>query len=362
MPIKFWVYRRSNGTGGPTLQNLKDYIDNLNHFYNVENNTWIGFYMACQIGYIDDDSHTSVETWVEARELNRDHRDDGCINVHIANQIEGGNNGIWYPPRLHGSFIFISSATYNSLDLISTLSHEVGHYFTLEHTHEGYDGNNCNQEPVDRDRTYPTFHLCISAWFSGKRICEVAGDGLDDTPADPELSHNTTCSFNSNSNYYTNKTDNWGDHYFRTSPTDRYPLPDTRNIMNYNWQRSCRIHFTRKQIACMLYDASTSRHADFWENTYNLYDSYEPDNFPQMASVIKFGEIQERSFHKTYVEDRSFGYSNKYFTQCDEDWMTFKPTCTRSLTINTFEVYNRTKANTRITLYDNDGTTVLAQK
>ena len=29
VPIKFWVYRRSNGTGGPSIQNIQNYIDNL---------------------------------------------------------------------------------------------------------------------------------------------------------------------------------------------------------------------------------------------------------------------------------------------------------------------------------------------
>jgi hypothetical protein len=45
VPIKFWVYRRTNGTGGATMENIRDYMNNLNRVYNVDNNTWIGFYM-----------------------------------------------------------------------------------------------------------------------------------------------------------------------------------------------------------------------------------------------------------------------------------------------------------------------------
>ena len=52
IPIKFWVYRHSDGTGGPTFEHLANYIRDLNRFYNIENNTWIGFYMKCDIGYI----------------------------------------------------------------------------------------------------------------------------------------------------------------------------------------------------------------------------------------------------------------------------------------------------------------------
>ena len=36
IPIKFWVYRASNGTGGPDLQQLRNYIINLNRFFNEE--------------------------------------------------------------------------------------------------------------------------------------------------------------------------------------------------------------------------------------------------------------------------------------------------------------------------------------
>lgn len=43
VPIKFWVYRNSAGIGGPTLSQLQKYIDDLNQYYNVDNNTLIGF-------------------------------------------------------------------------------------------------------------------------------------------------------------------------------------------------------------------------------------------------------------------------------------------------------------------------------
>ena len=45
VPIKFWVYRRSDGTGGANLRDLRNYIDNLNRIFNVDNRTLIGFYL-----------------------------------------------------------------------------------------------------------------------------------------------------------------------------------------------------------------------------------------------------------------------------------------------------------------------------
>ncbi len=87
IPIKFWVYRGSNGTGGPDIRDLRNYIDNLNRFYNVQNNTLIGFYMRCTIGYVDDDGHLSVGTDAEANDLLQSHKERGCINIHIVDRI-----------------------------------------------------------------------------------------------------------------------------------------------------------------------------------------------------------------------------------------------------------------------------------
>lgn len=69
IPIKFWVYRSSAGTGGPTLEQLQVYIDNLNSFFNAANDTKIGFYLKCDIGYIDDDDHLVINNDLEAWNL-----------------------------------------------------------------------------------------------------------------------------------------------------------------------------------------------------------------------------------------------------------------------------------------------------
>ena len=39
IPVKFWVHRNSNGTGGPTEFQIQRLMDNLNNFFNVQNRT-----------------------------------------------------------------------------------------------------------------------------------------------------------------------------------------------------------------------------------------------------------------------------------------------------------------------------------
>ena len=197
VPIKFWVYRSSAGTGGPSVRDLRNYIDNLNRSYNVDNNTLIGFYMKCQIDYIDNDDNLDVGD-LEAWSLIQSHKESGCINVHIVNTLTSGDLGVSYRARFFGvDAIFITAVTYTRPDFASTLAHEIGHYFELDHTHQYSNRGKCRKEAIDRNRTWPTITFCPfgGGGPSSQRICEATGDGLSDTPADPDLSSNVTCNF-----------------------------------------------------------------------------------------------------------------------------------------------------------------------
>lgn len=57
IPLKFWIYRNSDGTGGPSLAQIQNLVDNLNRRFNQANNTWIGFYMKCSPSYINNSTH-----------------------------------------------------------------------------------------------------------------------------------------------------------------------------------------------------------------------------------------------------------------------------------------------------------------
>lgn len=134
VPVKFWVYRSTAGTGGPTIEELQTYIDNLNRFYNIDNDAKIGFYMKCDIGFINDDSHLEVGD-TEASSLIQGRKESGCINVHITNDLKN-SAGMHIRARFFGiDGIFLAATTYTNIALAATLSHEVGHYFELDHTH-----------------------------------------------------------------------------------------------------------------------------------------------------------------------------------------------------------------------------------
>lgn len=209
VPIKFWVYRNSAGIGGPSLQQLQQYIGSLNKYYNVDNNTLIGFYMRCEIGYIDDDSHLNIGNDLEAGLLLQSHKERGCINIHIVNNLQGNTIGVEIRERFFGiDGIFLNRSTYTTPALYNTIAHEVGHYFELDHTHQYSDKGKCRKEPIDRTRTFPFFQFCPFARTPQSNIiCESTGDALSDTQADPDLISNFSC------DYLLGGNDLWGDSY-----------------------------------------------------------------------------------------------------------------------------------------------------
>lgn len=100
----------------------------------------------------------------------------------------------------------------------SSLPHELGHFFSLLHTH-GTNNEHLTTELVDGSN------------------CNTDGDGICDTPADPRLNGLTV---NGHCTYTGTETDAKGNLF----------MPDTSNIMSYS-SKSCRTRFTEQQLARM---------------------------------------------------------------------------------------------------------------
>lgn len=323
-------------------------LDNLNRLYNQVNNTQIAFYMKCEPTYINNSEHL-VKTIAGAALLISQNKEFGAINVHVVDQIRRNVLGMGF--KLSNGLI-IDRNSYAQPVPTSTLAHEVGHVLGLVHTHLYFwmGDFKCLVECVSRTREWPLFNFCptSSRW---KKVCESTGDALRDTPADPNLEGNNSC------DYTLGGTDPWGDSYTN-------PPPDTRNIMSYNGADECISRFSRLQIAVMLrtiQHEKTTIDISHWRDTRFTFDNYEPDNNPEMAMSrnITFGEIQERNFHQQY--NNQIGGLDPYITQCDVDWVRFTPSCSGTFLVETSEMPGRTRANTRVTLFDATATNQLAQ-
>ncbi|HAN78254.1 MAG TPA: hypothetical protein DCQ31_11045, partial [Bacteroidales bacterium] len=86
VPIKIWVYRTDEGTGGATATELQQLIRDLNT-HNITNNTGFLYYLKPEIGYIDKTKFQRVNFTTEAPGLSLKNSDNGCINVHIVDDL-----------------------------------------------------------------------------------------------------------------------------------------------------------------------------------------------------------------------------------------------------------------------------------
>ena len=404
VPVKFWVYRNSDKTGGISAQELKVIMENLNA-HNIKNNTGFLYYLR-EIKYVNKTRHTIWGYYFEGFTQSLLRHTKGCINVHITEDIVK-HKLFKKNSRVKGTYNKISKAVYpKRVSSSSSLAHEIAHYFGLLHTHQDYNKGKCRQEAVDRNRR---FEDCRKSGL----ICEHNGDKLCDTPAEPNLKGitNNNCEYTGDAKYILKKknftalaeknvaettiqklevlnskpykteagfiadfkellsekefaenktlilkyaenkvvlTDNWGDVY----------QPDVRNIMAYTKNRECRDVFTLEQIGVMVHTAK-KQGVYAWDtrsvaiNEYKeqyYFDSFEPDNTLEMASEIAIGNSQNHTFHKVYLRE------NKDDADNDVDWLKFSVKSAQSGKISIATTKGEFKnADTELFLYNSDG-------
>jgi len=308
IPVKFWVFRRSNGKDGITEIKIKEHLRNLNYYHSI-NNTGLRFYLLPDIEYIDKDKLFKLNYIQQAPFQTLIKKSKACINVFIPEKLK-----MKRPFNITKNF----SGTYNSFTKgiiiakgvsSSTLSHEIGHYFGLKHPHKNWRSK-IKGEPVSRTRLIPG---------TNTRMCETKGDGLCDTPAEPNLSNYTddNCKYTG-----WNVKDKYGKEY----------KPATNNIMSYTKNRECRNNFTEEQIALMLYKASTNKNAKYWTTDKKdadnyIFDYFEPDNTKQTASEIFLRTTQTHTFHKIFTKEKNIKLFDKI------DWLYFNLNTTKPQTL-----------------------------
>ena len=295
VPIKFWAYRSDNGTGGASHSEIKTFLNDLN-YYNKLNNTGFQFYIR-EIKYIDKTSRQVFGYYVEAPLQTILRHTKPALNVYIIERFKKKQES---KRMVRGTYnIFTKSVILQRENSKTSLSHEIGHYFGLLHPHRHYNMGKSKQEPVSRARS------------NGKGIplCELNGDLLSDTQAEPKLTFlvDNDCNF-----IGTTLKDDWGDNY----------KSDVNNIMSYPTHNKCRDSFTMSQKAVMLYSASVNKYAASWStddpvNNKYFFDPYEPDNIQEIAGILEKGTEQTHNFHKIFIKKGKDATDN-----CD--WIKFE--------------------------------------
>jgi PKD repeat protein len=211
IPVRAHIIRSSNGNGGLGVSDLNEAIADLNAVYS---NAYLEFYLSDDINYIDNDNLCHFNKTREAA-LVSSYYTPGVLNIYFFDSVENEAdiNICGYTNNIGKLDVIVlqNSCVTNS----STLSHEVGHFFSLVHT-QGPQTTGLTTELVNGSN------------------CDTDGDGICDTPADPTLSN---LNVDNSCNYIGNERDANGQRF----------SPDTKNIMSYSLKR-CRSHFSEKQF------------------------------------------------------------------------------------------------------------------
>lgn len=329
VPVKFWLYRNNDGSGGASDEEIKILMNDLN-YYQKQNNTGFRFYIR-EIENINKTKRLKLGYFVETPLQTIIHHTKGCINIYVTDFIKKKVRGTPYLVR--GTYNIITKSVILQRNTSNTgLTHEIGHYFGLLHPHRNFKRGKSKQESVSRTRSF-------NSPLKKGLICERNGDGLADTPAEPRLNFlvDNNCNF---SGYAL--TDNWGDHY----------QSETNNIMSYPTHYRCRNSFTLSQKSVMLYQASENKYAGQWntkdlKNEIHRFDIYEPDNTMEMASIIKNQKNQHHTFHKIFSPGKKESDSDQV------DWVKFELTIQNKKNVQIiFNPDEAVKHDIRLSLYD----------
>ncbi len=245
LQIAAHIIRDSNSEKGLSIEDLKTSIADLNQTFESAN---FKFHI-CSVDYIDNDAYAdgtisqgfnenTVEYEMALPYLVADAIDVFFVPVLYKEGINGWASFPSYVRDYGKDWIVLTNTAANNG---STLAHELGHYFSLYHTHQGsHDVVGWGDELVDASNC---------GYGVGDEIC--------DTPADPtglvydeenEAKYHvgfctdySTCTFREDYAQLpcTFKDDN-GDTY----------MPDIKNVMSYNYPH-CRINFSPQQIIRM---------------------------------------------------------------------------------------------------------------
>ena len=271
-PVFFHVVRTSNAEGGIPLYRLEQGINDLNYMYSNAN---LYFYQhPSSPSYIDSDIYYSVDSYDEIEQLRLINTVENSINIYIVSYLSSNGTdelcGISSFVGSESQGIVMSEGCFAVPDNHSTLSHEVGHYFNLLHTHTGsgdQDGNGI----IDGE----------NAEYVDGQECESRGDDLCDTPADPNLSDLV----NSGCQYIGDYVDGHGQEY----------MPDTSNIMSYS-EKSCRDYFSSQQEQLAIYTLLEHRpELNIPDNNPNLdlVSYYFVESYGNNNEIINPGESFE---------------------------------------------------------------------
>jgi len=278
-PLKVHIVSKTDGSGGVTIDQVKDAIANLNSYFLK---AYIRFIPLDDYNYIKDDVYYKFPV-EQAAELCKLHDISKVINLYVVNTIKTEKNTFngftYFPNKLPIDRVFVTTKSLN--DKI-TLVRQMAHYFSLYPT------------------VGPTLGMRSEELVSGKN-CLTTGDEICDTPADPGLDGqlvDARCQFLGS----------------QQDAESKFYRPMTDNVMSENPRMECLSKLTRHQYRRIMYAATYIRNYLAFptiEGVDKKYLKSLEEKYGQKGSVeVKFDGVRptivlNRNLYKIYGEYNS---------------------------------------------------------
>lgn len=235
--IQIHIVRMDDGTGGLNVATVRNEIANwVNPYFAAVNAKFV----ECGAEtYINSSEYYNLSGDAEGDALAAANNVPNVVNIYFVNDPDGACGWARFPWDLPVDYVVIANSCAGNQ---STIVHELGHYFSLYHTHETAFG----AENVTRNNA------------DGCYDCDTDGDKLCDTPADPRLNQAAVsitaapaCAYSSS------LTDACGVSY----------TPDPTSIMSYSL-KACRTVFTASQKAKMTLTMASAPGSPLYGRNY----------------------------------------------------------------------------------------------
>jgi len=186
VPVQFHIVNKSDGTGGESVADVLANLCRLNADYKHIN---VEFYLGGPIRVINQDLlHINEIGDAMGQYFMGLYRRAGMVNVYVGGNITGSPGGGqilgYYTPSIDVIYCRKQNVDGNS----TTLTHELGHFFSLPHTFSGWE--NLNYGDVVDNTTGRTPSVTPNGALveniirsGGTENCQIAGDAFCDTDA-----------------------------------------------------------------------------------------------------------------------------------------------------------------------------------
>ena len=268
VPVQIHICGEDNGNGYISISKVLATICKLNEDFESQA---IQFYIY-NVNYISNNllyNHGNNAGNPTALYLMSLYKVNGLMNLFIGREVTAADQFLaYYTSSLDVIYTFKAGVGANN----PTLTHEVGHFFTLPHTFFGWEGTSYNLEKVNNHAPATVGgHPVEKTLRAGPgENCQLAGDGFCDTAPDYGSDRNP-CIHNLQ----------WHD------PDSIFIDPDESNFMSY-FDDNCLSSFSPEQETAILADFISRGYYQF-PRPSPLYTNSAPSiHWPRTGAVAHY--------------------------------------------------------------------------